>query len=188
MMSTSVEWLITNVFLFWGQVITPAECLESNSVWESSRKTLLSKDSDNLSENSQKGSMAMEDNTFVVLDLTTDNDKSEMSTGIISKKLLSVPSIAEWAKNDVSSWTEQSGPDCAEVLKSSQAELFEFDTKAVSVSNYDEVDSHVKVVVSQIVDGEVVAEVAYEGDDDEEFESTCLTRVIRHPTADLYRQ
>lgn len=117
--------------------------------------------------------MAREDNTFEVLDLTTDNDKSAMSTGIISKQLLSVPSIAEWAKTDMSSWAERSGPDCGEVLKSSHTELFEFDTKAVTASNYDEVDLHVKVVASQMVDGEAVREVAYEGDEDEELESTC---------------
>lgn len=155
-----------------GQVITPAECLESDSVWESSQKTLLSKDSDNLSENSQKGSMAKDDNSFAVLDLTTDNEKSMMSTRIISEKLVSVPSIAEWAKyEDISSWTEQTGPACAEALRQSHTELFVFDTKGVSVINCDEADLHGKVASTQMEDGEVVGEVAYEGDEDEEFES-----------------
>jgi len=159
------------------QVITPAECLESDSVWESSQKTLLSKDSDNLSENSQKGSMAKDDNSFAVLDLTSDNEKSMMSTGSISKKLLSVPSIAEWAKyEDISSWTEQTGPACADVPKQSHTEVFEFDTRGVNVRKYDEADWLGKAVSTQI--GEVVAEVAYEGDEDEEFESTCEVPLV----------
>jgi len=62
--------------------------------------------------------MAKDDNSFAVLDLTTDNEKSMMSTGGISKKLLSVPSIAEWAKyEDISNWTEQNDRACAEVPK-----------------------------------------------------------------------
>lgn len=156
------------------QVITPAECLESDSVWESPQKTLLSKDSDNLSQSSQKGSMAKDDKSFAVSDLTTDNEKYMMSTGSISKKLLSVPSIAEWAKYEaISGWTEQTGPACVEVPKQSHTELFEFDTRGVSVENYDEADLHGKTVATEMEVGEVVGEVAYEGDEDEELESMC---------------
>lgn len=168
------------IIIIFGQVITPAECLESDSIWESSQKTLLSKDSDNLSESSQKGSMAKDGNSFSISELTTDNDKSSRSAGNISKKLLSVPSVAEWVKHeDISSWTEKTSHACAEVPKQSRTELFEFDTRGVTVINFDETDSHGKSVTTQVEAGEVVAEVAYEGDEDEEFESTFVALMLK---------
>ena len=154
-----------------GQVITPAECIMSDSVWESSQKNLLSKDSDNLSESSHVGSMAKDDISNGMAELTVDDEKPAMSSGSISKKLLSVPSIAEWAKHEnISNWTEQDGPACPEISKLSYVEMFEFDTRGLSVTNHDEAEMHEKPVAAVEVGG-VVAEVAYEGDEDEEFES-----------------
>lgn len=51
--------------------------------------------------------------------------------------------------------------------------MFEFDIRGVSVENYDEVDLYGKIVVIEMEVGEVVGEVVYEGDEDEEFESMC---------------
>jgi hypothetical protein len=125
-----------------GQVITPAECIESGSVWESSQKNLLSKDSDNLSEGSQTGSMAKDENSYAIVDLTIDNEKPMISSGSISKKLLSVPSIAEWAKDEnISIWVEQNGTACPDVSKLSYAELFEFDTRGLNVMHHEEADT-----------------------------------------------
>ncbi|KAG0575264.1 hypothetical protein KC19_VG331600 [Ceratodon purpureus] len=173
---------LTSMFTRKGKlkVITPAECIESDSIWESSQKILLSKDSDNLSEGSKgSGIMSKDDSPHAIVDLTVDDEKPLMSSGSISKKLLSVPSIAEWAKHE--KWTEQNGPACPDVSKMTYADAFEFDTKGLNVMSHEEAAGvHEMPVVIATEVGGGVAEVAYEGDEDEEFEKAedfCIIQI-----------
>lgn len=174
---------LTSMFTRKGKlkVITPAECIESGSVWESSQKNLLSKDSDNLSEGSQTGSMAKDENSYAIADLTIDNEEPMIQSGSISKKLLSVPSIAEWAKDEnISIWVEQNGTACPDVSKLSYAELFEFDTRGLNMMHHEEANTQGKLVATVKEVGGVVAEFAYEGDEDEEFdkaEDSCVIQI-----------